>query len=171
MQKNKRRGMFIFSRQIHTAGMIVGASVLVLVWLIICLGVGVPLSAFYHLRGITPLLPRWLYLLSDLLSRAALGAAIGIVLCQRRYAFEIQKYRGAFYFVLAVVFGYLFHAFFFGFGFFLVAFVLTAMEVFCLTVALLNFRYLNLLSSFLIFLVCIWGIYRMLLSFFCFFII
>ena len=169
MHKIKRRSMFFRHCQINTAGMIVGASVLVAVWIVVCLVVGVPLSVFHYFRGNTLLLPRWLYLLADLLSHAVLGAAIGIALCHRRWAFEVQKYRGAFYFVLAIVFGYLFHAFFFGVGFFLVAFVLTAMELLGLVIAMFHFYHFNRLCAFLTFWGCAWACYRMLLSFFCFF--
>ena len=171
MQKIKRRCIFFRHCQINGAGMLVGASVVVIVWMAVCFAVGVPLSVFHYFRGHTPLMARWLYLLADLCSHAVLGAAIGIALCNRRYAFELQKYRGAFYFVLAIVFGYLFNAFFFGMGFFLVAFVLAAMEVFGLVVAMLNFCRFNRFCSFLIFCGCIWGLYRMMLAFFCFFVV
>lgn len=171
MQKTKRRCVLFRGSRVNTAGMIVGISILVFVWMIVCLVVGVPISVFHYFRGNTLLPPRWLYLLSDLISHAALGAAIGIALCERRYMFEVQKYRGAFYFSLAIVLGYLFHAFFFGVGFFLVAFVLTAMELFGLVIAMMNFYHGNRLCSFLTLIGCVWACYRMLLSFFCFFIV
>jgi hypothetical protein len=171
MQKTKRRCVWFRNCRINTAGVIVGASILVVVWIIVCLAVGVPISVFHYFRGNTPLPARWLYLLSDLISHAALGAAVGSVLCDRRYAFEAQKYRGAFYFALAIVLGYLFHAFFFGIGFFLVAFVLTAMELFGLVIAMMNFYHVNKLCALLTLVGCAWACYRMLLAFFCFFVV
>ena len=153
----------------NRAGMAVGGAVLASILVILWCVFGIPVGIFYHLRGAIPLLPRWLYLFCDLAVHALLGASLGAALCERRYAGEAQKYRGAFYFLLAVLFGYLYYAFFFGIGFFLVAFVLAAMELCGLFVAMLNFSRVIRLSAFFAAIGCLWALYRCILSFVAFF--
>ncbi|MBO4980148.1 MAG: hypothetical protein J6D16_07055 [Clostridia bacterium] len=131
--------------------------------------IGIPLGIFHFLRGVVPLMPRWLYMLLDLVVHALLGVAIGAVLCNRRYAYKIQKYRGAFYFLLAILFGYLYYVFFFGISFFLVSFVLAVMELMGLFVAALNFMHVTKLSALFSFVGCLWALYRVFLTFFVFF--
>ena len=166
MRKIRKRRV---AQEINRAGVIVGISVLVAVQLILWFVVGIPIGIFHYLRGTVPLLPRWLYMFSELTAHGLLGAAIGAALCARRYPCETQKYRGAFYFLLAILFGYLYYAFFFGVGFFLVAFVLAAMELLALAVAALNFLHVVRLSAFLSGLGCLWALYRVFLSFSAFF--
>lgn len=166
MRKFCKRGM---EREINRAGVIAGISVLVAVQVILWFVVGVPIGTFYYLRGMVPLLPRWLYMLSELMAHIFLGVAIGGALCARRYPCETQKYRGAFYFLLAILFGYLYYPFFFGVNFFLVAFVLAVMELIALVVAALNFLHVVRLSAFFSFLGCLWALYRVFLSFSVFF--
>ncbi len=155
--------------RINAVGVIVLASTLAAIQLLLWCVVGAPIGIFYLLRGALPLLPRWLYMLLDLLIHACLGASLGMVLWDRRYVYEVQKYRGAFYFLLAIVAGYLYYAFFFGISFFLVSFVLAAMECFGLLVAMLNFMRVNRLSAVFLFAGCLWAFYRFFLSFFAFF--
>ena len=156
-------------REINRAGVVVGASVLVAIQIILWCIVGIPIGMFHFLRGTIPLFPRWLYMLSELAVHILLGSAIGAVLCERRYPCEVQKYRGAFYFLLAIVFGYLYYAFFFGISFFLVAFVLAVLELLALTIAMLNFLHVVKLSAFFSALGCFWVLYRVFLSFSAFF--
>jgi hypothetical protein len=137
----------------------------VILWCVI----GIPLGIFHFLRGAVPLMPRWLYMLLDLAIHALLGMAIGAALCNRKYACEIQKYRGAFYFLLAILFGYLYYAFFFGISFFLVSFVLAIMELMGLLVASLNFLHVTKSSALFSFVGCLWALYRVFLAFFAFF--
>lgn len=166
IRKLRKRGM---EREINRAGVIAGISVLVGVQIILWFAVGVPLGIFYCLKGIVPLLPRWLYMFFELMAHIFLGVAIGAALCARRYPCETQKYRGAFYFLLAILFGYLYYPFFFGVNFFLVAFVLAVMELIALVVAALNFLHVVRLSAFFSFLGCLWALYRVFLSFSVFF--
>jgi len=165
--KNKtwRRELY----RMNATGAIVLASTLAGIQVLLWCVVGAPVGIFYLLRGALPLLPRWLYMLLDLLIHACLGASLGMVLFDRRYTCEIQKYRGAFYFLLAIVVGYLYYTFFFGIGFFLVSFVLAAMEFFGILVAMLNFARVNRLSALFLFVGGLWAFYRFFLSFFAFF--
>lgn len=167
MRKHFRRD----ACHINFTGMIVGASIFVLIQVLLFFVVGLPVGSFHYFRGFLPLLPRWMYVLLGLLTRAILGAALGAVLCDRRYACEIQKYRGAFYFLLATIAGYLCYVFFFGVGFFLVSFVLAAMELFGLLIAMLNFSRVIKLSAVFSALGCLWAIYHCSLSFFSFFVV
>ena len=155
--------------EINFAGAIVGLSVLVAIQILLWFVIGAPIGLFHFLRGAAPLFPRWLYLLFDLAAHALLGVAIGAALCERRYHCEVQKYRGAFYFLLAILFGYLYYAFFFGISFFLVAFVLSVMELLALLMAMLNFSRVVKLSAFFSGLGCLWALYRAFLSFTAFF--
>lgn len=155
--------------EINFAGAIVGIAVLVAIQILLWFVIGVPMGLFHCLRGMISLLPRWLYLLFDLAVHALLGVAIGAALCERRHHCEVQKYRGAFYFLLAILFGYLYYAFFFGVGFFLVAFVLSAMELLALLIAMLNFSRVVKISAVLSGLGCLWAFYRVFLSFTAFF--
>lgn len=171
MQKIKKRFFRCGLYHINAVGMIVGASLLALIQIILWCTIGAPIGMFYHLRGLLPLLPRWLYMLLDLLVHACLGASLGAVLCDRRYFCEIQKYRGAFYFLLAIIAGYLYYGFFFGIGFFLVSFVLAAMELFALLIATLNFFRVIKISALFSVIGSLWAIYRLFLSFVSFFVI
>ena len=171
MQKIGKRAFWSKCYHINAVGMIVGASICMLIQVILWCTVGAPIGMFYHLRGSIPLLPRWLYMLLDLLIHGCLGASLGMVLCDRRYYCEIQKYRGAFYFLLAIVAGYLYYGFYFGIGFFLVSFVLAVMETFALVIAMLNFFHVLKISALLSGIGCLWALYRLFLSFFSFFVI
>lgn len=166
MNKIRKRGL---GREANRAGMAVGGAVLSAVLIILWCIWGIPAGLFYHLQSEIPLLPRWLYLICDLAVHALLGAAIGAILCERHYACETQKYRGAFYFLLAILFGYLYYAFFFGINFFLVAFVLAVMELLGLLIAMLNFSHVIKLSALLAAIGCLWALYRCFLSFAAFF--
>ena len=145
---------------VHAVGGIVFAATLAVIQILLWCVVGAPIGIFYLLRGVLPLLPRWLYMLCDLLIHACLGAAFGMVLLDRRGVFEVQKYRGAFYFLLAILMGYLYYAFFFGISFFLVSVVLAGLEFFGILVAALNFTRINRLSVFLLFIGLLWAFYR-----------
>ncbi len=166
MRKVRKRGL---GWQINRAGVIVGICVLVAIQIVLWCVVGIPIGLFHYLRGTVPLLPRWMYMLFELVAHALLGAAIGAALCERRYHCEAQKYRGAFYFLLAILFGYLYYAFFFGIGFFLVAFVLAVMEMLALLIAVLNFSHVMRLSALFSGIGCLWALYRVFLSFSAFF--
>ena len=156
-------------REINRAGVLVGAFVLVVIQIILWCVIGVPIGAFHFLKGTVPLLPRWLYMLFELTVHGLLGAALGAALCERRYPCEPQKYRGAFYFLLAILFGYLYYAFFFGVGFFLVSFVLAVMELFALAIVVLNFLHVVKLSALFSAVGCLWALYRVFLAFSAFF--
>ena len=171
MQKIKKRVLRQELRRFNRTGLLVGAAILSVVKIFLWFMVGVPFGIFHYLRSMLPLLPRWIYMLFDLGVHAILGATIGMVLCDKRYFCETQKYRGAFYFVLAIVFGYLHYVFFFGIGYFLVCVVLALLELICLTIAMLNFFHVTKLSSLFSFFGLLWGIYRFFLSLFSFFIV
>ncbi len=171
MQKIKKRGHRRELRYINIAAMITGASILALIQVVLWFVIGAPIGMFHVLRGSVPLLPRWLYMLLDLVVHALLGASIGAILCNRCCVCEVQKYRGAFCFLFAIVVGYLYYSFFWGIGFFLVSFVLAAMEILGLLVAMLNFFHVIKISALFSGIGCLWAIYRLSLSFFSFFVI
>lgn len=170
MMQNIRRNCFVREfRRANPAGVIAGAAILALAELILWCVIGTPLNSFHYLRGKSPVPPVWIYMLMDLAVHILIGGACGMVLCDKRCFDQTPKYRGAFYFLLAVIFGYLFYAFFFGPGYFLVAVLLAAMELCGLAICMFNFFRVIRLSAILIGVGFLWALYRLILSLISFF--
>ncbi len=170
--QNIRKNCFVREfKRANFAGMIVGAAILALTEMILWCVIGTPLDTFHYLRGKCHVPPVWLYMLTELVVHVLLGGACGMVLGDRWCFDQTPKYRGSFYFLLAVVFGYLFYAFFFGPEYFLVALLLAAMELFGLVICMLNYFRVIRVSAILVGVGCLWAFYRLCISVISFFVL
>ena len=130
-------------------------------------------SPLYLLRTVVdklPVLPLWLFGLFDLLAFTLFGAALGTALSNKQRC-EVEKYRGAFYFIIGVVLAYLHHVILFSFlGFFLSALISMAVCFFIL-IASVNFARVSKVAMLFSALGGAWSIYIFLFSIFVFFLI
>ena len=156
-------------RAIHRGAAIGTAIFLVAVWLIVLFMVGSPRILLRFAAGHIVVLPSWIFLTLTVAFYAVLGFSLGAVLFKRRCVNETAKYRGAFFFSIAITVSYLWYALVFGARFFLPALLLAAIFTLGFVIAAFNFRRVLRLASYGMWLAAIWGAYLFLLSLLFFF--
>ena len=130
-------------------------------------------SPIYLLRTVAdklPVLPLWLFGLFDLLAFTLFGAALGAALSNKQ-RFEVEKYRGAFYFIIGVVLAYLHHVILFSYLCFFLSALVSGTVCFFIFIASINFARVSKATMFFSVLGEIWSIYVFLFSLFVFFLI
>lgn len=156
-------------RRICIGAAIATAILLVAVWLVVLFMIGSPRMLLRLISGRVAIFPPWLFILLIFAFYAVCGFCIGAVLFFRRRSDETAKYRGAFFFSIAVAASYLWYALFFGARFFLPAALLSAVAVTGLVVAAVNFRRVSPLAAIGLFSATAWGVYCLVISVLCFF--
>ena len=109
-------------------------------FLIVLFMVGTPRGLLFAASHRVQALPSWLFLLVCLFFYFACGLSLGCVLFQKGGAWEVPKYRGAFFFCIGIAASYLWYAVTFGARFFFLALLLSAFSTVFLALSALNFR-------------------------------
>ena len=156
-------------RTFHLGAAIGTAIFLVAVWLIVLFIVGSPRILLHFASGHIVVLPSWLFLTLTIVFYGIAGFSIGAVLFECRRVNETSKYRGAFFFSIAITASYLWYALTFGARFFLPALLLAAIFTLGFVIAAVNFRRVVRLASHGMWIAAIWGAYLFLLSLLFFF--
>ena len=155
-------------RTVHKGAAVWVAVFLVAVWLIVFFMIGSPRMLIRWISGRVAVPPTWLFTVMLCVFYALCGLCAGAVLFSCRKVDETSKYRGAFFFSLALMASYLWYALFFGARFFLVAAVLSLAAMLTLMLSVFNFcRVLRLCS--LLWGAVVWCGYCVTLSLLCFF--
>ena len=129
-----------------------------------------PLYVLHLASDKMAVLPTWLFGLLDLLSFTLYGLALGAVLGSK-CGCEVERYRGAFYFIIAVTLAYLHHIILFSYLSFFVAMLISAIVVFFIFVATANFFRVSKAGAILAVLGGLWSVYIFLFSILLFFLI
>ena len=145
-----------------------GAILLGIVWLIVLSIVGSPRLLLHLISTRILVLPSWLFLAWMLLLFLVGGACMGMVLGGRRRGCDVIRYRGAFFFTVAITICYLWYALFFGARFFFPALVLSLVSCGCFLVAAINFKRVFPLACFGTWFCFCASAYQTLLSTICF---
>ena len=159
----------IFFRDIHMGGAIGGALFLVGVWLIVLMIVGSPRMLLHFAAKQILVLPAWLFLVLSFLFYAICGFCVGAILFDCRRTREVARYRGAFFFSLAITVSYLWYALFFGARFFLPALLFSAIVSLFLIVTAVNWRGLLRPCFPMMWLAVGWSVYLFVFCLTCFF--
>lgn len=149
----------------------VGALLFGIVWLIVLSIVGSPRSFLQLIALRTITFPPWLFLLLMLALFVICGGSIGMVFGNWRRGCELSRYRGAFFFTVAITLCYLWYALFFGARFFLPSLLLSAIVCFCFMLAAMNFRKVFRAAAVGMWIAFGISAYLFFLSLFCFFLL
>ena len=114
--------------------------------------------------------PLWLFGLLDLLSFAVLGFSLGAVLGTLCSAYDVPKYRGAFFFVIGVTLAFLHHVIFFGFARFFFSLVVSVLSCAFLAAAVVDFFHVSKLSGVISVIGVLWRFYILILDVMTFFV-
>ena len=160
--RNQQRG-------VNRCATVASTLLLVIVWIIVLSIVGSPRLLLRMVGTTNVTLPSWVFLVMTFVFYAVCGFSIGAVLSCRHPVNETAKYRGAFFFSIALMLSYLWYALSFGARFFLPAVVLAFISSFCFLVSAVNFRVVFRLASVGMWIVFAWSLYLLFFSLFCFF--
>ena len=153
-----------FFRKIHVGAAVGTAIFLVAVWWIVFCMIGTPRRLLYFLSGCPFVLPSWMLILLLFVFFALSGFCVGAVLFAERCTDEISKYRGAFFFSIAITAGYLWYAMTFGAALFLPAILLAAVMVAGLVITAVNFSRCSCVASKGMWIAAGWGVYLLVFS-------
>lgn len=130
--------------------------------------VGSPVYVLRFISGRVSVLPLWLFGLLDITAFTFLGCSLGGALTAKGSC-GVDRYRGAFYFIIGVTLFYLHHIFFFVYCAFLVSFFMSAFIFFLLVVAVINFFRVSRVASLSAVLGGLWSLYILIFSMLVFF--
>ena len=119
---------------------------------------------FHFISSCVKTLPLWLFGLFDFISSVLLGFALGGALAETAPISHIYKYKGAFYFVIGVVCGFLHHGFFFLGARFLSAMLVSFLQCVFLAIAYVNFCRVSSVVSIILALGFLWRVYLFVFS-------
>lgn len=125
--------------------------------------VGSPAYMLRFVSGRVSVLPLWVFGLLDFLAFTLFGAALGCALSAKGGC-GVDRYRGAFYFIIGVTLFYLHHIFFFVYGAFLMSFLVAALIFSLLVIAIVNFSRVSSVSSLCAVLGGVWSVYILIFS-------
>lgn len=109
-------------------------------------------------------LPMWLFALFDFLSFSILGFSLGADLSVNCASKEVSKYRGAFYFVIALTLICLSHLFLFKSLAFFLSLLMTIFALVCLFAAILDFYYVSSIAFLSVIIGALWNVYLVVFS-------
>ena len=121
--------------------------------------VGSPIFVIRYLSSKIFTFPLWLYGLFDFLSFGMLGFSLGADLLGVCRVNEVARYRGAFFFILGIVFSYLHHLFFFPMSSFFMALILGIIAVAFLIFAIMDLRRVSKIASLFAMIGSLWRLY------------
>ena len=124
-----------------------GMLLLGLVWLIVLSMVGTPRALLLLLSHRMAVPPSWIFLLSMLILFLVCGFCIGGALCVEKWGVDLCRYRGAFFFAVALPLCYLWYAVLFGAHFFLIAALLALFSCLFFFFCAINFWRVSSLAS------------------------
>ena len=131
--------------------------------------VGNTAYVFRFISSYVKTMPLWLFGLFDFISSVLLGFALGGGLTEKAPNCQICKYRGAFYFIIGVVCGFLHHGFFFLGARFLAAMLMSLLQCLFLMIAYVNFCRVSTAVSIILAFGFLWRFYLFVLSILTFF--
>ena len=145
------------------------AVLLLLVDVAVWSAVGSPILILRFISAYVKVVPLWLFGLLDFLSFALLGFALGSILGTTCCVYEVFKYRGAFFFVIGLTLAFVHHITFFSAGMFLVSLLVVIVQCFFLTLSVVNFYKVSVISTVILIVGSVWWLYLLIINLFSFF--
>ena len=133
--------------------------------------IGSPVYVLRFISGYLSTLPLWLFGLCDFISCTLLGFSLGALLASSCSVYDVDKYRGSFYFIIGAALMFLHHVFFFSGARFFISMLVSILECTFFGIALINFAKASKLAFFISLLGVLWRVYLLIFNITTFFLI
>ena len=156
-------------RNLNVVFATVVAAIFIFVDFFVWCAAGSPMYVLRFVSVYVPVLPLWVFGLFDFLSFAVLGFSLGAVLGMSCSAYDVYKYRGAFYFIMGVTLAFVHHILLLVGAKFFVAIFIGVLRCFFISVAIVNFYRVSKISAVLSAVGSVWSFYILIFNLLVFF--